>query len=140
GDRAPGYIGVAGFRQELLDHALRLVVAPFTEMMMADATLNVDEIVRRPILVVEGPPDRIVVVDGDVIADLEVDDRLLHVVDALLEGEFGRVHADHDQALILVLLGPGADVGKRPQTVDAGVGPEIDQDDLAPEPRSSQRR
>src|SRR5262245_43232226 len=35
---------------------------------------------------------------------------------------------------------PGADVGKRAQPVDAGVGPEIDEDDLAAQRRRSQRR
>ena len=45
--------------------------------------------------------------------------------------ELRRVHADHHQSLVLVLLGPGADIGQRAQPVDAGVGPEIDEHDLA---------
>ena len=109
-------------------------------MMVADAALGVDEIVRRPILIVEGAPDRVVVVDRDGIGDLQIGDRLLHVVDALLEGEFGRVHADHDEALVLVLLGPGADVGDGTQAVDAGIGPEVDEHDLALERLRGQRR
>ena len=41
------------------------------------------------------------------------------------------MHADHDQTLVPVLFGPGADIGDRAQAVDAGIGPEIDQHDLA---------
>ena len=116
------------------------VVVAFAEMVVADVALGIDEIMRRPVLVVEGAPDRIVVVDRDRIVDLEIGDGLAHVVDVLLEGELRRVHADHDQALVLVLLGPGADVGNRAQAVDAGVGPEIDQHDLALEALRRQRR
>ena len=67
----------------------------------------------------------------DRIGDAEVLDGLADVATSLLEGELRRVHADHHQALILVLLGPGLDVGQRAQAVDAGVGPEVDQHDLA---------
>ena len=41
------------------------------------------------------------------------------------------MHADHHQAVILVFLRPGADVRQRAQAVDAGIGPEIHQHDLA---------
>src|SRR4029453_11045045 len=48
----------------------------------------------------------------------------------VLEWELRRVDADDDQALVLVFLVPGADVAERAQPVDAGVGPEVDEDDL----------
>jgi hypothetical protein len=41
------------------------------------------------------------------------------------------VHADHDQAAVLELFMPARDIRQRPQAVNAGVGPEIDQDHLA---------
>jgi hypothetical protein len=41
------------------------------------------------------------------------------------EGEFRRVHAYHHQSAIPIFLGPGADMRKRPQAVNAGIGPEI---------------
>ena len=49
----------------------------------------------------------------------------------------GVVHADHDQSLMLVFLGPRADIGQRAQPIDAGVGPGIDEQTL---PRSAGRR
>jgi hypothetical protein len=48
----------------------------------------------------------------------------------VLERKLRRVHADHDQPLILVLLMPGADVAERAEPVDARVCPEVDEDDL----------
>ena len=77
------------------------VVLAFAEMVVADAALRVDEVVRRPVLVVEGAPDRVVVVDRDRIVDSKSCVGLRDVVDVLLEGELRRVHADHHQALIL---------------------------------------
>ena len=47
----------------LNDH-FRLFVGALAEMMMADAPLRIDEIQRRPIVVAEGAPDDIVVVDA----------------------------------------------------------------------------
>jgi hypothetical protein len=39
--------------------------------------------------------------------------------------------ADHHQPLILVFLGPGTDMRQLAPPVDASVGPEVEQDDLA---------
>ena len=65
---------------------------------------------------------------------------LLHVIDVLLECKFRRMHADHHQALVLVFLRPGANIRNRAQAVDAGIGPEIDQHDLALQILRRQRR
>jgi hypothetical protein len=43
--------------------------------------------------------------------------------------------ADHDQSFVLVLLCPGAEVELRAQPIDAGVGPEMDEDDLSAQGR-----
>ena len=74
--------------------------------------MRIDEIEGRPILVVEGPPYRIVVIDRDRIIDSHLLRGSAHVLDVFLKCELRRVHADHDESLILVFLGPGADVGK----------------------------
>src|SRR3712207_3368024 len=44
------------------------------------------------------------------------------------------MHAARGQSLDREVRGPGADVGQRAQPVDAGVGPEVDEDDPAPQP------
>src|SRR6186997_3331007 len=99
-------------------------------MMVPDLTGGVDEVVRRPVLVLKGAPNRVAVVDRDWIPNLQIGDRRVDVGDVLLERELGRVYADDDESLP-VLGGPRADVGKRPQAVDARVRPEVDHDDLA---------
>jgi hypothetical protein len=52
-NRAGWYIGLAGFGEELLDHSLGSHIVPFPETMVAYSSLRVDEIMRRPILVME---------------------------------------------------------------------------------------
>jgi hypothetical protein len=42
------------------------------------------------------------------------------VVEVVLDVELGRVDADHEHALVLVFVGPGADVGQSAEPVDAG--------------------
>jgi hypothetical protein len=61
-------------------------------------------------VVVEGAPDRVVVVERDRIVDFALLDRRPHAVDLMLERELRRVHADHDQPVVSVGLRPGADV------------------------------
>ena len=60
----------------------------------------------------------------------EIDYRIVPDEQKIIEGELRRMHADHEETLILVFLGPGLDIGDRAQAIDAGVGPEIDQHDL----------
>src|ERR1700733_11983688 len=130
-DEIGGEGAVARFGEELLDNPLGLVILAFAEMVVAHAALRIDEIVRRPVFVVERSPDFIVVVDRHRIADMQIRYSGTDVADVALEGEFRRVHANDDEAVILVFLRPGADVRNRAQAVDAGIGPEIDQDHLS---------
>ena len=88
--------------------ALRLVVFAFAEMMGADAALRIDEIMRRPILVVEGLPDGEIVIQRHRIGDAQVLPPPSHIGRIFFEGEFGRMHADDHQAVILVFFRPGA--------------------------------
>ena len=61
------------------------------------------------------------------------------VVDVVLEVELRRMDADGGQPLGRVLRGPGANIGHRAQPVDAGVGPEVDEDDPAPQSLGRER-
>src|SRR5262249_29677844 len=64
------------------------------------------------------------------IIDPHVLDGPADVVEVLLEFELGRVHADHDQSLVFIFLGPRAYVRKLAPPVDTGIGPEIDENNL----------
>src|SRR5271169_6060938 len=96
-------------------------------MVMTDAALCIDEIGRRPIFVTERLPDRITIVDGNGIVDLQASDGLTNIADIPLEREFGRMYADDDETVVPVFLSPRPDVGQRMQAIDTIEGPEIDQ-------------
>ena len=129
-----------GFGQEHLDDALRPLVVAFAERVMPDPSFGVDEVERRPIVVRERLPDRVVVVDRDRIRDAHLAQRLADVLQVVLERELGRVHADRDEPVIPVGLVPRADVRERPEPVDAGVRAEVDDDDLPAQAVGRQRR
>src|SRR5258707_169071 len=76
-------------------------------------------------------PDRPVVVDGDRVRDASLLCGPSNVIDILLERKFRCVHADDDQPLFLVPRGPRANVGHCAKPIDAGVRPEVDENDLA---------
>jgi hypothetical protein len=51
--------------EQPLDGALGLLVASFADVVVTDDAVGVDEVQRRPVVVVEGAPDFVVVVDRD---------------------------------------------------------------------------
>jgi hypothetical protein len=61
--------------EEPLDDALRLLVAPFAEVVVADDAVRVDEVERRPVVVVECALDFVVVVDRNRVVDPSRGDR-----------------------------------------------------------------
>src|SRR6266536_1014693 len=102
----------SGLGQQLLNNHFGLFVVALAELMMSNVPLRVDEVEGRPIVVVESMPYRMVVVDRDRIIDSHVLRGSANVTDVLLKCELRRVHADHYQSVILVFLGPRADIGK----------------------------
>jgi hypothetical protein len=72
-----------------------------------------------------------IAINRDRILDPQVHHGAAHILDIFFKGELRRVHADHDEAAILVFLGPRADIGKCAEPIDAGIGPELDEDDFS---------
>src|SRR5438552_4787949 len=103
---------VSGLGQQLLNDSLRLFVFTLAELMMPDAPLRIDDIKGRPVFILESAPYGKVAIDRDRIIDSHVLGGSANVVDVLLECELRGVHADHDQTLFLVFVGPRADVGE----------------------------
>ena len=91
-------------------------------------------------MVPEGTPHRVVAVDRDRVADPQVPHGPADVVNVVLERELRCVRADHHQPLAGVFPGPGAEVGKLAEPVDAGKGPEVDQDHVPAQACWRQRR
>src|SRR5439155_8491919 len=72
----------------------------------------------------------VVCVDRDWVSDSQCLSLLADIVDVSLKRKFRRMDADHRQAFVAVFLSPGTNVGKRAQPVDAGKGPEVDENDF----------
>ena len=85
------------FGQQLLNGLLGSLVLALAEVMLTNASPRIDEIEGRPILVIEGAPDRVVVVDRDGILDPHLLHRTTDVVEVAFECKLGCVHADQDE-------------------------------------------
>ena len=101
-------------------------------MAVSNAPARINEVQRRPVVIVERTPDCIVVVNHDRIRDLQLLEGTTDVVDVMLECELGCVHAEHDE-FPAVLLCPSANVRKCAQPVDACVRAELNEHDFARE-------
>ncbi len=126
-------------REQLLKDHLRHLIGALAEVMGSDPSLGIREIERRPVVVVERPPDPVVGVDRDRVFDPQCFCLLADVVDVSLKRKFRRMNADHHQTFA-VFLSPGTNVGKRPQPVDARKGPEVDKNDFPSKVSRRQRR
>src|SRR6185369_1073020 len=113
--------------------AFHLLVAAFTKLRRDDRAGPVDQVRGWPVLISEGAPGAVLIVLRHRIMDAQALDGGLDIRALLLEGEFVRMHADHDEALVLVWLVPFGDVRQRAQAVDARISPELNQRDLAAE-------
>ncbi len=93
-------------------------------------------------MVVEGAPDREVVVDRDRIVDAAdpVDRAARRWPTSFSNANSGACTPITTRPWSLVLLRPGAHIGQRAQAVDAGIGPEVDQHDLAAQAFGRERR
>src|SRR5262249_48848431 len=126
-----GDAGGSGLGEQALNDHLRLLVRALAEMVVPYTPLRIDEIQRRPIIVVEGAADYRLAVDGNRIVDPQRLNLPADIVDVPFKSEFRRVDTDHDQSLVFVFLRPGTDIRKRAQPIDASVGPEIDENDFS---------
>ena len=127
--RLPARLG-----EQRADRALGLVVVALPVVPVAHLPARVDQVLRRPVLVLPRVPGAVVVVEPDRVAQAVLRDRVAHVGLAPLERELGRVDADDRQARGPVAAVPRTQVRERAQAVDAGVGPEVDQDHPAAQP------
>ena len=120
-----------GLHEQLADELLRGRLSAFSDMGLADVALGIGQVVSGPVVVVEVGPGGQVGVDGHGVGDAEALDAPTHVVHLLLEGVLRGVDADHLQAGGGVGLVELLDAGDRALAVDARVGEEVDQGDLA---------
>ena len=96
--------------EQLLNHPLGLVVLALSKVVISNASLAIDEIVRRPVFIVEGSPDRVVAIDRNGVDDLQIANRFFHIGALFFEGEFRRMHANNDQTRVFILRCPSLHV------------------------------
>ena len=128
------------FLKQGLDHELGFLIRAFAEMLMADFSIHVYQIMRRPILVFVCIPDCVFIIHRDRISDAQIVDRLLDIVRIFFKSKLRRMHADDHQSLLAIFFIPGFQVRQGAQTVDARVCPEIHQHHLAAQHLASQWR
>src|SRR6516165_3859228 len=139
GDQVVTDASASGLAQEPLDDPFALFVSALAELVVADPSLGVGDVYGRPVSVGEGIPDGVVAVERDRVLDAHALHGPADILDVPFEREFRGVDANHDQAVILVLLSPRADIAERAQPIDAGVGPEVHENDLVPQVRLGER-
>jgi hypothetical protein len=130
----------SGLAQQMLDHPLAVVVLALAEVVVSDLALRVCEVDGRPVTVGEGAPHPVVAIERDRVLDSHGLRGLADVLDLPLERKLGRMDADDDKPEVAVFRGPRAHEGQRAEPVDAGVRPEIDEDDPPTQLRGSKRR
>ena len=108
-----GYVVASGVDQQPLDDHFAFCVSALAELVVPDSAFRVGDVDGRPKSVGERLPYRVIAVQRDGIADGHVLHRLTHIVDVTFKWELRSVDADHNQTVILVLLGPRADIGER---------------------------
>jgi hypothetical protein len=59
------------FLQKFLDDALDLAIIVLAEVVIANSSFLIDEVLRRPVFVLEGLPNPVVAVDGDWVRNLK---------------------------------------------------------------------
>jgi hypothetical protein len=73
-------------------------------VLVPNHAVRVDEVERRPVVVVERAPELVAVVDSDRIVDCSLLGRLAHAVDLVFERELRRVDSDDHQPVVSVGL------------------------------------
>ena len=126
--------------EERADVLLARPVVALAEVVVADVSRAVDQVLGRPVGVGVVVPGAVVVVLDDRVVDPESLHGGADVRGDVLEGELRRVDADDHEPVAVVVAVPGLEVRQRAQAVDARVGPEVDQDDLPAKLAERQRR
>src|SRR4029453_7784698 len=96
-------------------------------MVISDNSIRIDQIVSGPVFIRKSFPDGVAVIDGYRVGDVQVVYRLPDVSDVFFERKFRRVHTQHGEPAVAVLLEPCPHVRNGSQAIDARVRPEIDE-------------
>jgi hypothetical protein len=114
---------VASSEEQLLDDHLGHRVLTLTEVMESDPAFLVGDVERRPVVVRERGPNRVVGVDRDGILHAEGPRLRGDVLNVPFEIELGGVDADYGEAVVVVLRVPAFRRGHQIQVRGHGATP-----------------
>lgn len=122
----------ARLHQQIPDVKLGFQVGALADVVEADDTFLVNQVLAGPVAVLVSTPRPEVVVHGHGPNDFEPGQGLAHVFLVLFELELGRVDTYYHQATVGVLAVPVPYIRQGTLAVNSSVSPEVDQDDFAP--------
>src|SRR5512146_955036 len=122
------------FLQELLDCVLQRAVTAFARTVIADVAFGVNQEAVGPGRIVVGAPDQKVVVNRNRIRQPKSLDRSPHVRSPVSNVKLRTVNADDFKPILVISLVPLLVFSEGANAVDAGVLPEVDQNNLTSQP------
>src|SRR6202011_2197492 len=109
-NRAAPQSGGSIVLQKLLDDTFGLAVISLAEVVITNSPFPIDEVVCRPVFVVERLPNPVVAIDRDRVGNVQIARCPFYVRVYFLERELRRMHTDHHQTRILIFCRPGLHV------------------------------
>lgn len=129
--RCPSLLGRE--TERLSDPGFEKSVASLSKGMIDKLALPVEKIVCRPVMVMEASPEALILVEEYGKAKAIEFDGFLNASGGSSKGKLGRVDGNDNQPSGAVFPVKMVEVGKGPDAVDAGIVPEIEEDDLSGE-------
>jgi hypothetical protein len=108
-----GNRALVGLLEQGSNPLLRLLVGSLAKMVKADLSCGIDEVISRPVLIVEATSNLVVVIHRDGIDDSKILHCFAYVRFILFEGKLRGMNANDHQAACLVFLVPGLDIRQR---------------------------
>ncbi len=129
-----------GLPKKFLNDFFAFAIRSLTEMAEAQVPFLIQNIFCGPATVGEKLPEFEVAIQNNWVGDAELVDGAFDVRLVLGKSELRCMHSDHSESQVHILLVPLLDVGQSANAVDAGVVPEIHEDDTTAQLAEAQRR
>src|SRR3989344_3890752 len=94
-------------------------------MIVANKSININQIFPWPVAIVISSPGCVIIILHNGILNAKLLNRLLHVLSLFLKLKFRRMNPDNQKSLVTVLCIPRRKIRQCSLAVDAGIGPEI---------------
>lgn len=100
-------------------------------MIMSQIPLTIDEVFRWPVLIAKCFPGREHIIKCNWVSDACLSYCLFYIFRNLFEYKFWSMDTNDDESFFAVFFVPLDQIRKSSLTIDARVGPEVDEDNLS---------